>query len=274
MQKGIRIIAVTILVLAGAVGSAAVTKAKPDDNITICHAASSVKNPYVSITVDKSSIIDTGKPNDKNKHDSHRGPVYDGVMKRGWGDIIPAFDGYAGLNWNEEGKAIYDNGCNYPADEDPDPNPVAILEYEAECVDVASGKVAVTVYNYGDLEGSFVLNGTSYQVAADSEEVVYIYDTGEKAVFTIEIDGEEYSEAVQCRPGQGGSDKDPETPVTPVKPTGDSKPTASPLNPGIVAESLPYTGSSTRVIAMIASALAVLTAVGSSVIRRTLTGQI
>ena len=78
--------------------------------MTICHATSSEKNPYVQLQVDDDSIVREG-------HGEHPG------------DIIPPFDyvedgvtkQYPGKNWDAAGQAIFANGCEVPAAAAADP---------------------------------------------------------------------------------------------------------------------------------------------------------
>ncbi|MDD3679402.1 MAG: SdrD B-like domain-containing protein, partial [Candidatus Shapirobacteria bacterium] len=111
--------------------------------VTICHATNSHQNPYIVNTPNKSGTL--------NGHVDHTGPVwYPGIVDHSWGDIIPpftysdcpnedtAYDSddkskpckkkingsweyadeveyqYLGLNWSEEGRAIWENGCEIP----------------------------------------------------------------------------------------------------------------------------------------------------------------
>jgi hypothetical protein len=121
------------MIAAGVLGLAlsAPASATPAGKIRICHATASTNNPYTSPTVDMSSIDEANNAN-HNGHGDHTGPVYDGVMTSGWGDIIPPFTytyierggqgqpdqtvtvDYPGLNWSAEGQAIYYNGCGFP----------------------------------------------------------------------------------------------------------------------------------------------------------------
>lgn len=88
-----------------------------EDKVTICHRGNAVKNPYQRNSVDKSAVNGGGE----NDHSQHTGPVPTSEAqaqqykddKTDWGDIIPPFDGYAGLNWTAEGQAIYNNNCEY-----------------------------------------------------------------------------------------------------------------------------------------------------------------
>jgi hypothetical protein len=92
--------------------------------VIICHRTDSEKNPYVRIDVDVASV-DGDAGNDHGKGDhllEHTGAVWAGPdtpKEPKWGDIIPPFyddgvtpTGYPSLNWNDAGKAIFDNGCN------------------------------------------------------------------------------------------------------------------------------------------------------------------
>jgi hypothetical protein len=77
--------------------------AAPAGKIVICHRTSSKQNPYVRITIAQEAVL--------NGHDGHTGGLY---PNKGWGDIIPPFPGYPGLNW-PAGGAILDNDCEIPA---------------------------------------------------------------------------------------------------------------------------------------------------------------
>lgn len=102
------------------------------EKVEICHATAAYKNPYIS-----------NEPNadgDVSGHADHTGPVFYPEIPKGtaWGDIIPPFyydDGteepafFPGLNWTEDGQAIYENDCVAP--EVPEPT----FEYWVEsCV--------------------------------------------------------------------------------------------------------------------------------------------
>lgn len=77
---------------------------------TICHRTASHTNPYNVITVDNNATNGNGGLGDH--YNIHTGPVYPSTGPDGkWGDIIPPVEGNQGQNWNNAGKAIYDNNC-------------------------------------------------------------------------------------------------------------------------------------------------------------------
>lgn len=73
----------------------------PDDH-EICHATGSASNPYVLLSPDKEGV-----------HDGHLGESHqDGD------DIVPPFthhDEVHSQNWDAEGQAIFENGCDTPS---------------------------------------------------------------------------------------------------------------------------------------------------------------
>lgn len=96
-----------------------------EHKVTICHRTNSATNPYVQITVDFHAVDGHGE--DSDHAGVHTGGVYEpGMKERGeaWGDIIPAFttpDGEAhpAVNWTAAGQAIFENGCELPAEVPP-----------------------------------------------------------------------------------------------------------------------------------------------------------
>jgi uncharacterized repeat protein (TIGR01451 family) len=104
--------------------------------VTICHATSSEKNRYVQISVDDDSIVT------KNGHGEHPD------------DIIPPFDyvdqnggtqHYPGKNWDDAGRATWENGCNVPP---PAPTPLPIQPV-VKCVD-DNGSTFTAVFGYSN----------------------------------------------------------------------------------------------------------------------------
>jgi len=123
--RRIAVLLAALLALAFA-GAARVGATQPDPlhKVTICHRTNSETNPYVQITVDEASVDgDAGNDNGQGDHlIEHVGPVFTAGLKDlgvEWGDIIPPFysdgetlTGYATLNWDEAGQAIFANGCD------------------------------------------------------------------------------------------------------------------------------------------------------------------
>ena len=105
--------------------------------VTICHATSSEKNPYVQLQVDDDSIVREG-------HGDHEG------------DIIPPFDyiedgkeqRYPGKNWDEAGQKIHTDGCEVPQPPQP-------IQLSAKCVDV-EGPTFEAVFGYTNPNGQAV----------------------------------------------------------------------------------------------------------------------
>jgi hypothetical protein len=109
------------MLMAGAVPASATPP--PDHKVTICHATDSATNPYVEITVD---IASSGYV--KAGHDGHTGPVPTSISEvqafkaagTKWGDVIPAYHydptnfDYPGLNWDQTGMDLLNNGCAIP----------------------------------------------------------------------------------------------------------------------------------------------------------------
>jgi len=90
--------------------------------VRICHRTNSASNPYVSITI-ATDAADGNLDNDKGQGDhlmEHTGPVFDPAVHTNgddWGDIIPVIEwieGHPGLNWNQAGQDIWNNGCTLP----------------------------------------------------------------------------------------------------------------------------------------------------------------
>lgn len=97
-----RTILVVVLIL-GFLFILGTTSEAKQEKITICHATNSVQNPYVQIEVAESAVDGEGK----NDHSHHSR------------DIIPDV-----LNWDEEGQAIWNNGCRVVA---PSPSPTVTV---------------------------------------------------------------------------------------------------------------------------------------------------
>lgn len=108
-----------------------------NEKVTICHRTHATTNPYRQITVSMSSIVGNGNSGNGHGGENHNpynqsaGTVFSPSFnypanQKQWQDIIPPFTyvpangnsgTFAGLNWTDEGKAIYYgytlNGTDY-----------------------------------------------------------------------------------------------------------------------------------------------------------------
>lgn len=93
--------------------SASAQPVGPAPKVTLCHRTGSQTNPYVEITVSQNAVFNNGTP---NGHGTHTGPIFPDTAGNPpkWGDIIPAFDGFPGINDTAQGQAILANGCKIP----------------------------------------------------------------------------------------------------------------------------------------------------------------
>lgn len=157
------------------------------EKVTLCHATSSSMNPWVS-----QSVAADGTAN------GHAGSSHQNGR-----DIIPPFsykDGHStksfpGQNWNAEGQAIYERGCENPPPK-KDPPPTVQINI-GECVsDASTPPVTATFgnlvvgqpYSYsgnGQSTKSFVASATtetrSLGAAWSTSVTVQIWGTGHKA---------------------------------------------------------------------------------------------
>ncbi|MGI8797421.1 MAG: hypothetical protein ACR2IR_12710 [Acidimicrobiia bacterium] len=113
---------VAIVTAVGSVGALGAS-AGQEDQVTICHRTDSVTNPYVTITVDESSVDGVAANQQGADHfGEHTGPLVTSEAeaqalkdaKTEWGDIIPPIAGkHDGLNYAGGGQAILENDCKY-----------------------------------------------------------------------------------------------------------------------------------------------------------------
>lgn len=140
------------------------------EKLEICHRSKSTANPYQRIEVKVSSLDVEGK----DDHTDHAGPAFDFSADPAvaypaphdgsqWGDIIPPHGDFPGLNWDEAGQAVYEDGCQGP-DEPADPTcPVegqvwddadedGVID-EGECSVDVTCPTGTTWVDSGDLNG-------------------------------------------------------------------------------------------------------------------------
>ena len=203
-----------------------------ENKVTICHASASRSNPYSQISVDIDSVDGLeGNGNTADHYNEHQGPIFSDDLEVGveWGDIIPPISPYhEGLNWTEEGQAIYNNGCNpvEPVEEFP------VFTVNSECA-TKDGKsvIKVTIVNSGEAEGTVTVNGTEVQILAGETSVSYLPTGTVEVVYDNQVI---HTNTLACNPGSGGGGTD--------TPKQDVVTTVSTPSPS-VALTLPYTGS-------------------------------
>ena len=165
------IVAGAILALTGSsLGTAQAQEQGGPEKLTICHRTKATNNPYTQNTVKVSSL----DVEDKDDHTDHDGPVFDFEADPAvaypaphngdqWGDIIPPHGDFPGLNWTEEGQAIYEADCQGPEEPaDPTcPNAGEVWDDENENGTIEEGECAVpfscpagtTWVDAGDMNG-------------------------------------------------------------------------------------------------------------------------
>jgi hypothetical protein len=257
MYKKLLLVAAFAVVIGGMVGvsSAEAKKEKPEEKkVTICHRTNSATNPYVQETVSVNALNGGGH----DDHTLHTGPLASSfavatTLKNAhtdWGDVIPPFIqnnvSYPGLNWSAEGQAMYANECAYTTP------PTALIDYDLVC-DVDKQKAIITFTNTGNADGSVTVNGSVTAVSIGNTAVeVPTAETGTQ--ITIIIAGNTvFDQLVTCEPGRGS--------VGGETPTASSTPTAQ-------VASLPFTaGDNTQALALVASAVAAITAIVGTVVK-------
>ncbi len=204
-KKVLMVLAVVVGVMS--FGSVASADHNPNHQprVTICHSTQPNQgngngqgpqnNPYIRQTVSQASVN-----TNPNGHDTHNGPIFNNSGQDFWGDIIPPFDGYQGLNWTAEGQAIYNNGCGFVTED-------AFLTFGVTCENDA---VVVSLTNTGGADGVASVNGVDINVAAGTVETRQFNDTPQQIEIIIDQQTV-YNQVVTCN-GRGGgtvtTDKD------------------------------------------------------------------
>lgn len=173
--------------------------AAPTGKVTICHATSSVRNPYVEVTVSTSAVTR------KQGHGSHMGGVY---PVAGWGDVIPPFDGFPGLNW-PAGASILANNCetgdeqlNYlaSASASPSASETATASPTATTSQSASPSATPTATASTTAPPSPAPSPSSEVTVDPREPVVIVADPDEPIAITVEP----ASQIIDAVPPRGG----------------------------------------------------------------------
>jgi hypothetical protein len=201
LKKAFFVFALLGLVVAfGNVGTASAARS---EKVVICHSTQTSpsngkgqgpqNNPYVQESVNQSSIA-----NLPNGHDSHTGPVFNNTGQDFWGDIIPPFGNYPGLNWTAEGQAIYNNDCGFVTEG-------AFVTFDVSC---GNKETVVTLTNSGQSAGTATVNGEEVAVAAGTSVTVN-FDLGENIV--VVINGQTvYNQTPVCSGKGSTTTKDPQ----------------------------------------------------------------
>jgi len=149
--------------------------------VTICHRTNSDTNPYVQISPSANGVLN----GHAKQHDDPRiwAPGLKGQGLK-WGDIIPAFGSYPGLNLDKTGgfdgettgQEILDNGCVVPQ---PEPPPLEV------------GSLSITKTVLGTPAGNPVPTSYNVHVVCDGDQVDDVFELAAGETTTIDnlLDG-------------------------------------------------------------------------------------
>ena len=204
-------LAVSILIAVFAVAPVAFADPPPTEpQVTICHSTGAVSNPYVEQTVDQSSIFNGVET---KGHGLDVGSIFTPDMTSGWGDIIPAFGDYPGLNW-PAGEAWIKNGCMTP----PPPTRVVLPTLTATsgtCTEFGSVHATNTASYTWASSGSV---DATYYTATKIGNVVLVGDNPQGPYNLSQTPSQSTNSEGQCYVD----------PVVPVVPTVPGDPTVQP----------------------------------------------
>ena len=187
-------------------GSAATAAA---EKVTICHRTNSDTNPYVQISPSANGVL--------NGHaKQHDDPFIwaPGLKASGqkWGDIIPAFGSYPGLNLTNvggfdgktTGQEILDNGCVVPNNEPEPPPPPSV------------GSLSITKTVLGTPAGDPVPTSYDMHVVCDHDQFddMVTLDAGETTTINNLLSG------AVCTVSENGTDTFATGTVVSYTPTG------------------------------------------------------
>jgi uncharacterized repeat protein (TIGR01451 family) len=189
--------------------------------ITICHRTGSIKNPYVQITVAREAAGDPGGEHQggQDHFGIHTGPVFDSSMEQGdsWGDIIPDVDDdgnpmpHDGLNWDADGQAIWEAGCEFVSNPGPGQQTLALVKTGTATI-TQGGTVTytVTVTNSGTAAAESV-------VISDDVDDSFTGVTATSTVGTCSVGG---NNRVTCNVGTLAGGTSATITITATAPTG------------------------------------------------------
>lgn len=204
VSKSLKVVSAAALTLTLSLVGSQSAEATPRTNekVTICHRTHATTNPYRMITVSMSSIVGNG--NSGNGHgdtttgggqddpdvtsDHSHNPYYTAAGSvfnptftypnnhKQWQDIIPPFNyqpangnpgSFAGLNWTDEGKAIY-YGYTYNGH-----------NYAGLCSKMSAKQFAVNEYNSFLADNPSANNGAKNSAKTDATQDVRDQDADE-----------------------------------------------------------------------------------------------
>jgi hypothetical protein len=162
------------------------------NKVTICHRTNSDTNPYVEISPSANGVL--------HGHAAHHDDpfVWTPTLKSSgqkWGDIIPAFDDFPGLNLTTEGgydgtttgAEILANGCVVPQ---PEPPPVEV------------GSLSITKSVLGTPAGTPVPTTYNVHVVCDGDQVDDIFELAAGETTTID----NLEDGTNCTVNEEGTD--------------------------------------------------------------------
>jgi hypothetical protein len=140
--------------------------------VTLCHATGSIESPYRRTIVLASSLAEL-QHDIEIGHGTHEGATFDPNTNSAgstWGDVIPAFAQYPGLNNTGAGADILANGCDVPASVGVNPVAWNICHWDASVQPPAYVRQTVTAPTTQELLG--VLGTHAAEVGPNGERDV------------------------------------------------------------------------------------------------------
>lgn len=187
----------------GAPAAAPAAVAEAPDQVEICHASG---GGYSSNEVSSSSIVNG------QGHGGHAG------------DVIPPFDGFAGLNWDAAGQALYAAGCD-PAAVGPNPDPNANAK-----VTLCHANNGTNDYSLITVSINAVVKGTGHGGHGDDIIPPFTYDGGSYAGQNWAAGRAPLTSRADCVPGTAGASGAGSTPQIALASADSDTPAAAATN--------------------------------------------